>query len=103
MPGMMNIGCSRVPGARAGAITGGRDGEVPLHSAFSYLGQENNPVTSDPYRYNEVKYSVRDCDGSLGGGSLSQKGAGSRAPHGMSAEDKTRAGMFGNMQCSRTK
>ncbi|XP_033725783.1 transcription factor 4-like isoform X3 [Pecten maximus] len=108
VPGMMNIGCSRVPGARAGTITGGRDGEVPLHSAFSYLGQENNPVTSDPYRYSDVKYSMQDCDGSLGGGSLPQKkflgeGTGSRALHGMSGEDKTRGGMFGSMQCSRTK
>ncbi|XP_021366279.1 transcription factor 12-like isoform X3 [Mizuhopecten yessoensis] len=108
LPGMMNIGCSRVPGAREGTYTGGRDGEVQLHSAFSYLGQENSPVTSDPYRYSDVKYSVRDCDGSLGSATLSQKkflgdGTGGHPPPGMSGEEKTRGGIFGNMLCSRTK
>lgn len=106
-------GC-RVPRGQANCRLG--DGNALPHSAFSYLGQENNPMTSDPatYRYGEVKYSATDRETTMAGmwasprkfadGSASPvKQLGACHPVGIGMEEKSWEMSSGVPNCSRTK
>ena len=104
----------RVPRGQANCRLG--DGNALPHSAFSYLGQENHPMTSDPttFRYGEVKYSARDRETAMAGMSVSPRKfadgsasavqqLGARHPVGIGMEDQSWELSSGVPNCSQTK